>query len=65
MTTRTTRRPTQTPATTPVTDRRTVEGMLHEIAYVLHATRKLSAPTAWPAAPRSRTAEDVRVTASA
>jgi hypothetical protein len=66
MATRTNRRTTAraTPAS-PAADRRPVEDLLHEIAYVLHVTRKVSPQVVWPVAPRARAAEDARVTASA
>ena len=64
MATRTTRRST-TPATAPAADRPNVEGLLRELAYVLHTTRKVTRQVAWPVAPRDRAAEDARVTASA
>jgi hypothetical protein len=48
MTTTTPRRQTAHPAS-PADRRRKVEGLLRELAYVLHATRRINQQLAWPA----------------
>jgi hypothetical protein len=47
----TTTTPRPEPTTVEATDRRPVEDILRELAYVLHVTRKVQRPLARPARP--------------